>query len=292
MAIAIALHKVHKHPDFYDTEVGNVISEKKLKEIISTTSEKYEFLELPKFLNALQTRKDIALLTFDDGNSSVFTNAFPILKSRKIPFAIFINTHNIHTQKPHWFEVIESAFLSSSESTIKINNMIYQLNKTKERISAVLHAKEGIKKNQYTTKSILQKLKISRTVAINDAQQSDPQLNKEQINILKKYRVTIGAHAEKHVLLSMLSKEDQKRNIFHSKNWIEKNLHSSCFAFSYPNGQTSDFTEYTKHILRVAGFSCAFSAIGKKINRQSDKYSLPRYFVWEDRYLDFISSKV
>ena len=50
--------------------------------------------EFEKSLNKKSTDKKI-LLTVDDGFSSFYENAWPILKDREIPFIIFINTETI-----------------------------------------------------------------------------------------------------------------------------------------------------------------------------------------------------
>ncbi len=57
----------------------------------------FEFIshaEFKKYLNIKNSKKKI-LLTIDDGFSSFYLNAWPILKKEKIPFIIFINTESI-----------------------------------------------------------------------------------------------------------------------------------------------------------------------------------------------------
>ena len=57
----------------------------------------FEFIshgEFKKYLNIKNNKKKI-LLTIDDGFSSFYLNAWPILKKEKIPFIIFINTESV-----------------------------------------------------------------------------------------------------------------------------------------------------------------------------------------------------
>ena len=57
----------------------------------------FEFIshaEFKKYLNIKNSKKKI-LLTIDDGFSSFYLNAWPILKKEKIPFIIFINTESV-----------------------------------------------------------------------------------------------------------------------------------------------------------------------------------------------------
>ena len=58
---------------------------------------KYEFISHDQFeslINEKNLEKKI-LLTIDDGFSSFYENAWPILKEKKIPFIIFINTETV-----------------------------------------------------------------------------------------------------------------------------------------------------------------------------------------------------
>jgi len=57
----------------------------------------FEFIsyeQFNKYINTKDSNKKI-LLTIDDGFSSFYKNAWPILKKEKIPFIIFINTESI-----------------------------------------------------------------------------------------------------------------------------------------------------------------------------------------------------
>ena len=58
---------------------------------------KFEFISHNEFETAINSKnlKKKILLTIDDGFSSFYNNAWPILKQKKIPFIIFINTETI-----------------------------------------------------------------------------------------------------------------------------------------------------------------------------------------------------
>ena len=57
----------------------------------------FEFISHKQFISAVDAKniKKKILLTIDDGFYSFYQNAWPILKERKIPFIIFINTETI-----------------------------------------------------------------------------------------------------------------------------------------------------------------------------------------------------
>ena len=71
---------------------------------------KYEFISHDQFeslINEKNLEKKI-LLTIDDGFSSFYENAWPILKEKKIPFIIFINTETVGSRGyMNWTQIKE-----------------------------------------------------------------------------------------------------------------------------------------------------------------------------------------
>ena len=59
------------------------------------------------------------LLTIDDGFSSFYENAWPILKERKIPFILFVNTREVGSSNYMSWEQIKEI---SKESFVEIGN--------------------------------------------------------------------------------------------------------------------------------------------------------------------------
>ena len=68
---------------------------KKHLDIIKNSN--FNFISHTDFLTAIKSNNNEKkiLLTIDDGFSSFYENAWPILKSKEIPFIIFINTESI-----------------------------------------------------------------------------------------------------------------------------------------------------------------------------------------------------
>ena len=52
--------------------------------------------------------KEKVLLTIDDGLMSFYKNAWPILREKKIPFILFVNTENVGTfNYMNWEQILE-----------------------------------------------------------------------------------------------------------------------------------------------------------------------------------------
>ena len=81
----------NKYPS---TNIRNEIFLEHLKEI---NNQGIEFINFEKFEKIIKTNidKNYLLLTIDDAFESFYLNAWPILKSKKIPFILFVSTREI-----------------------------------------------------------------------------------------------------------------------------------------------------------------------------------------------------
>ncbi|MBF0265402.1 MAG: polysaccharide deacetylase family protein [Gammaproteobacteria bacterium] len=73
----------------------------------------YQILPLTKVIDAIQRKQQLpsksVVLTFDDSYESIYSNAYPILKEKNWPFAIFIDTDGVGKNKMHlnWQQIRE-----------------------------------------------------------------------------------------------------------------------------------------------------------------------------------------
>ena len=81
---------------------------------------KIQFINPKNFQEELiNNKKRKMLLTIDDGFSSFYNNAWPILKERKIPFILFVNTREVGSSNyMSWNEIKEI----SKENFVEIGN--------------------------------------------------------------------------------------------------------------------------------------------------------------------------
>ena len=75
----------------------NIKSEVFLEHLKLINNAKIEFITFKKFDEMIKTNidKNYILLTIDDAFESFYLNAWPILKNKKIPFLLFVNTREI-----------------------------------------------------------------------------------------------------------------------------------------------------------------------------------------------------
>ena len=91
--ISLMYHRFEENK-YPSTNIKNEIFLQHLNEINKL---KIEFISFEKFEKKMEEKidKSYLLLTIDDGYESFFSNAWPILKKKKIPFILFISTREV-----------------------------------------------------------------------------------------------------------------------------------------------------------------------------------------------------
>ena len=91
--ITLMYHRFNENK-YPSTNIRNEVFIEHLEEIDKL---EIEFIDFNKFKKIIKSNMDKSylLLTVDDGFSSFYLNAWPILKKKKIPFVLFVNTKNI-----------------------------------------------------------------------------------------------------------------------------------------------------------------------------------------------------
>jgi len=84
--------------------------------------------------------------------------------------------------------------------------------------------------------------------------------------------VTIGAHTVNHEILTRIPLEDAVREIWQSKEALEKWTGQKILHFAYPDGK---FNQMLAEKVRELGFKCAVR-IGLRINRKNKPFELCR----------------
>ena len=83
-------HEVSENPSPFNRQFGLNVQPDTFALQMEMIRERFTLLHPPELLYG-GFRRPVALITFDDGNASYFTNALPILKRMKIPSLAFLN---------------------------------------------------------------------------------------------------------------------------------------------------------------------------------------------------------
>lgn len=157
------------------------------------------------------------LITFDDVDRTVYTNAFPILTKYKIPAIVFIVTGLINSRDPFWW-----------------NEVVYYLG-----------SKDGNKKNwELKDLSNLERLSYLEELRLSS---NLPRLKYEQLNIselknMASAGILVANHSHTHPMFDKCTTTELTREITLSMKFL-KELGFSAEIFAYPNGNFSPQAE-------------------------------------------------
>lgn len=182
---------------------------------------KFEIID-PSFLDDYFNKsksipENALMITFDDGDYSLFTNAFPVLKKANVPALIFVITNLIETMKPFWWEEIEH-YLGPKEGNKKVWEVKNWPNK--KRVD------------------FLERLRIESTKGFLHIKQ----LQVAQLKEMQEAGIYIGNHSHTHPMFNNCSKVELEKELEASSEFLYNKDFSPEF-FAYPNGNYSTLSE-------------------------------------------------
>ena len=86
----------------------------------------------------------------------------------------------------------------------------------------------------------------------------------------------IGAHSHKHVMVAKQDLYRAREEIVRPKRILEEKLGVAIRSFAYPKGHSDSFAEWTRDIIREAGYLSACTQVGGPLSLDNDLFELPR----------------
>lgn len=250
------------------------------------------------YTSGIRIPHNSVVITIDDGHRSNYTLAYPILKQFNVPATIFLTTDFIDNKEFLWEDRVEFAInmTKSKGLRLKIDNDILSFalgdNVSKKECDKKIRARlksipQGLRQGvvESLERSLGQRLSIDKDIP----EIYRPLLWQEVSEMIKRGLISIGSHTCSHVVLTRCSPENMKRELFLSRQLIEKKTGSSCRLFCYPYGEIGDFDHRTKKLLKESGYSCGLTTVAGVNDEHSDVFELKRLDInqMEDS-IDFI----
>jgi peptidoglycan/xylan/chitin deacetylase (PgdA/CDA1 family) len=237
-----------KEPHFskeYSTPVS------RFREQLELFQEIFEIVSLEQIVTDknLDKDKNYAAITFDDGFYSVFKNARPILKDKKIPYAVFLNGVAIKDNQL-WFSNIEIAGKNYEEKILKISET--KLTNGEDSISA-----------------IYSRGKFSKYFRDNyklDEPGKKIYMDSSDIMVLLQESVLIGSHSYDHFALGFCDDEIARTQIEDNHTLLKQLTHQTIKHFAIPFGKKKHYNKNTISVLKESGHTYIYSANPNKFN--------------------------
>ncbi|WP_162051940.1 polysaccharide deacetylase family protein [Pontibacter pamirensis] len=172
------------------------------------------------------------LITFDDGDMSMYTHGLPLFKKYKVPALLFIITGLIGTDTPFWWNTVQEYYGSRGEANISL-----------------------AKKNEL--KRIPNK---ERLAALDKMQEHIPgfrqeQLSRKQLEELSGHHITMGNHSHTHPMFDQLTDEEWEKEFELTEAFFKMENLPGYQWFAYPNG---NYDATREHILKEHQIKAAF----------------------------------
>jgi peptidoglycan/xylan/chitin deacetylase (PgdA/CDA1 family) len=290
--IILAYHRIldtHDNSSYlFDEELISANSETFLWQI-NFLKKHYDVISFSELSERLAGNKKLTgrelIITFDDGFSDNYSNAYRLLDSVNIPAVFYISTAYIGTDKTFWFNEVVHAIKVAKRLSFSIADEAYDFEPTNENkekaIQLVLNKLKEIPNSERL--NAIESLYRDLDFHADNIPASELPMTWENINEMASNNMEIGSHAASHPILSRLTDKEMKQEIIDSKQTIESITKKECRTIAYPVGERNAFTEKVQEVSEAAGYEYGLSYIsGNNKSKDLKKYSLARLHV--ERY--------
>ena len=233
-----------------------------------------------------------AAVTFDDGYRDMYEQAYPILKRKGIPAAVFVVTDLV--DRPFWqvhdklYHLITKAFTVWDDPRRELCGLMRALGLPTE---AVTRTREATRTPLLTVSSILPELQIADVRRVMNSLEASVgngfhdvpgTLGWAELQEMRANGITIGSHTKSHVSLPAESAETVAGELEGSRRQLESRLAQPIAHFAYPDGQ---FTPPVTDAVAKAGYQFAYTAC-QHGDPQYRELTIPRLLLWERSSVD------
>ena len=276
----------------------SLIAARTLERHLDWIGRRFAFITLDELAAWLQgTRqfdRPVAAITFDDGYSDVYHHAFPILKRKGIPAAVFVVTDLIST--PHLqihdqlYLLLASAISAWRPPRRRLVQLLLGLEMPPPLLKKVSMAAGDpfrVMRVLFTTLSqaeihrVIETLRAEVEVSEN-AMKELRSLSWEMLGEMSRMGVTVGSHTRTHALLTNETWQKVLDETEGSRQAVEQRLGMTVAHFAYPDGC---FNAAAVRAVAAAGYRCAYTTCGHR-DVDHPALTMPRRVLWENSCLD------
>ena len=234
--------------------------------------------------------KHPAAITFDDGYSDVYEHAFPILRRRGIPAAVFVLTDLVGTSRVPLYDrlylLLDRAWKEWPSPMQGLARIFADLGLEMVATGGTPDAPPGPLKMMRILLETLPQSPLERLasalqaeVGLEESVQDERRpLTWEMLVEMQRAGITIGSHSRTHPLLTREDREKILEETAGSKRDLEARLGITVRHFAYPNGW---FNPETVRAVEAAGYRCAYTSCWHR-DPAHPLLTLPRTLLWEN----------
>jgi peptidoglycan/xylan/chitin deacetylase (PgdA/CDA1 family) len=276
-----------------------LISSQMFERHLDLLCKQYRPISLDELAEAVESGKPLdrptAVITFDDGYRDVYYQAFPILKRKGIPAAVFIVTGLVDTEEiplhDRLYRSLLHLFPNSPSAPWVLAALLRDGGISSPRVSLL----RSQSKDPYrATRAILVALSRrellrlvsaleEKTLLQVDAAAGCRAMSWEMLAEMQRAGFTIGSHTRTHAVLTNECREQVYDELKASREHLELHLGKPAFHLAYPDGR------FSFDILQAAaetGYRYAYTTC-QHSDPAHPLLTIPRTVLWENSWLDF-----
>jgi len=209
-------------------------------------------------------------ITFDDGDLSFYTQAYPILKKHKVPATLFVSPHATVSGANFWFQEI------SGYDQARLNKLI--ADEVKVSLDSI---------SKFSSGYLLKCLPLERINSVISAYQlqtgTPPKRSynmtiEQVLEVEQSGLITIGSHTQSHPILRNESDIDSEHEITSSIKDLQALFNHEIKYFAFPNGTVNlDYGDRELNCLERNNIKLAFTTRTSHLLATSKPLEMPRF---------------
>jgi len=274
-----------------------LVSKRTLERQLDWVGRRFRFVTLDELGERLETdagsARSLAAVTFDDGYRDVYEHAFPVLKRKGIPAAVFVVTDLVGTWRLQTHDRLHLALTHVLRRLGGMERLVRRLTAAGLRVPALERAAAAGRLDPFTAlRLLLETLTAADLECALEALAAEapdgtalPELRSltwDMVGDMHRAGITIGSHTRSHVLLTHESRERVHEELRTSRLALEARLGAPVRHLAYPDGR---FSPAVVAAAAAAGYRFAYTSCRHR-DRRHPLLTVPRRLLWENSARD------
>ena len=268
-----------------------LISARMLAQHLDWVASHFQVVSLDELARRVEADEPVgrfAAITIDDGYRDTYDHAFPLLRKKGIPAAVFLVTDLVGTSELHLHDRL---YLDVVRAFTTWRCRERELDRILRPMGVVLpyailaHVTRTPFLAMRVLLTTLPQAALLRIAAALEADVGIGEADRaslrpptwEMVAEMARHGITIGSHTRSHVLLTNEAPERVRAEVVGSRAVLEHRLGRPVDFFSYPDGR---FDTQAVGAVMAAGYRLAFTSCRHR-DRARPNFTVPRRLLWE-----------
>jgi peptidoglycan/xylan/chitin deacetylase (PgdA/CDA1 family) len=268
-----------------------LVSRRMFERQLDWIGRRFRFVSLDEVGSRLESGRAFptptATITFDDGYRDMYEHAYPVLKRKGIPAAVFMVTDWIDRTTPLYHDRL---YLLLTRDWCVAREVLVDLGVVMaEQVTPSRAVSEPFLALRFLLTNLCQEELGQVVAALEERLAIDTEklhglkpLTWAMLTEMQRGGITVGSHTRTHALLTRESSARMLEELAGARHTLEDRLHTPIKHFAYPDGA---FNAEAVEAVAQAGYRFAYTTCHHR-DRRHPLLTIPRCVLWENSCLD------